>query len=344
MMTKKPKQPDLEVHHLATIIPEMSCDEYAVLRDSIRKDGVSERIALYQDKILDGRHRYRAAGEVGETCPTYVPELSNDDEARAFVIRMNFHRRHLTGKQKRNLVANFLLSHPKASDRTIGKLLGVDGKTVAAERAEMERRAEIPHHKSRSDSRGRNQPSGKPSKKPKQPTTPKPEPEIEPEPEQQVEPEQQIEPEQEIETAPMDQAPPEEAAAEPPAPGPSPEESADSAPVGSADSDPAPTQLSAALALLIVSTAGAKTWKGALDARGNGILAALRETIARNPNFGSKHVRDLAAVLKAAVGFIADDERAAVREAKARERRERKEAERAAKQAAEDSAECVAQD
>jgi ParB-like chromosome segregation protein Spo0J len=164
--------PELEVHHLAALIPEMSAEDYEVLRASIKQHGVTEAIALYQGKILDGRHRYRAAKEAGEICPHYVPELTNDDEARAFVIRMNYHRRHLTGTQKREAIANLLRANPKASDNAIAKMLGVHNETVASVRADP--RYGIRKEEKRTDTKGRKQPAKKPSKKSKQqPETPK---------------------------------------------------------------------------------------------------------------------------------------------------------------------------
>jgi hypothetical protein len=55
----------LEVHPLAELIPEASNEEYKALKESIRKNGIRERIWLFEEKILDGRHRHRAGVEVG---------------------------------------------------------------------------------------------------------------------------------------------------------------------------------------------------------------------------------------------------------------------------------------
>ena len=54
-----------EIHELAALIPEMSADEFRGLCDDIRTNGLIEPIVLYEDRVLDGRHRYRACIETG---------------------------------------------------------------------------------------------------------------------------------------------------------------------------------------------------------------------------------------------------------------------------------------
>jgi len=54
----------LETHDLAALMPPMGEDEYNGLVDSIQRQGLLVPITIYEGKILDGRHRYRAAKEV----------------------------------------------------------------------------------------------------------------------------------------------------------------------------------------------------------------------------------------------------------------------------------------
>jgi hypothetical protein len=77
----------------------------------------------------------------------------------AFVVSANITRRHLTAEQKRDLIAKLLKRQPETSDRQIGGMIKADNKTVAAVRAEMEGREEIPHVETRTDSKGRKQPA-----------------------------------------------------------------------------------------------------------------------------------------------------------------------------------------
>jgi hypothetical protein len=52
---------ELQYHHYANIFPLLDGDEDEALVDSIAKSGIREPIVLHEDKILDGRNRYRAA-------------------------------------------------------------------------------------------------------------------------------------------------------------------------------------------------------------------------------------------------------------------------------------------
>ena len=62
-----------------------------------------------------------------------------------YVLSRNVHRRHLTSEQKRQAIAAFIKADPTTSDRTVAKELGVDNKTAAKVRADLEAREEIPH-------------------------------------------------------------------------------------------------------------------------------------------------------------------------------------------------------
>ena len=93
------------------------------------------------------------------------------------MISKNIHRRHLNQEQKRELLAKLLKVDPSKSNRQVAKAAGVDHKTVAAVRAEVEGRGEIPHVETITDTQGREQPvkkcsTGKDGKRRKVPTKP----------------------------------------------------------------------------------------------------------------------------------------------------------------------------
>jgi N6-adenosine-specific RNA methylase IME4 len=89
-------------HRLAELIPLMSDEQYEALRADVAKQGLLEPIVLYENQVLDGRHRYRACIATG-TEPRF--QQYGGDDPVAFVISLNVHRRHLTATQK-GFIAN----------------------------------------------------------------------------------------------------------------------------------------------------------------------------------------------------------------------------------------------
>jgi hypothetical protein len=115
---------------------------------------------MFEDMILEGRNRYRACLKAGVE-PRFGEFKGDDAAATAFVISKNIHRRHLTAKQKHDVIARLLKERPEASDRSIAKLAKVSDKTVGAVRRAKEARAEIPNVEKRTDTQGRKQPAKK---------------------------------------------------------------------------------------------------------------------------------------------------------------------------------------
>lgn len=99
-----------ELHPLAELIPPMSEEEFSDLLADIRANGLRSPITLYEEKVLDGRHRLRACEELGISPPT---AHFDGDDPTAFVISMNLRRRNLTTGQ-RATAALALLDYEKA--------------------------------------------------------------------------------------------------------------------------------------------------------------------------------------------------------------------------------------
>ncbi len=77
-------------------------DTRSFAADVKAKGGLTDPfIWTYEDKILDGRHRYRACHELGIPC--MLKPYEGTDPA-GFVL-LNLHRRHLTDDQRATLVA-----------------------------------------------------------------------------------------------------------------------------------------------------------------------------------------------------------------------------------------------
>jgi ParB-like chromosome segregation protein Spo0J len=141
-------QDELRFHPLADIFPLMGGAEFDELVADIKANGLNEPIITHQGMILDGRNRYRACIAAG--CDLRLEIMAADgwiDDPAAYVISANIRRRHLTGEQKRDLIAKLVKAQPEKSDREIAKIAKVDHKTVGAARAEMEATGEIPQLK-----------------------------------------------------------------------------------------------------------------------------------------------------------------------------------------------------
>jgi ParB-like chromosome segregation protein Spo0J len=149
-----------KAHPAAELFPLMGKDELRTLADDIKKNGLASPIVRTKDGvILDGRNRL-AACEIAGVKPRF--EEYTDNDPVAFIVSANIHRRHLTSKQKGELVAKLLKLDPEKSDRQIGATAKVDHKTVRKERRKAEASGEIPHLKKTKGRDGRSRPATKP--------------------------------------------------------------------------------------------------------------------------------------------------------------------------------------
>ena len=87
----------MEFHEYAGIFPLLEGREFSELCADIKANGQREPIWIYEGKVLDGRNRFRACEAVG-----VVPRTAayTGDDALAFVISLNLHRRHMTESQR----------------------------------------------------------------------------------------------------------------------------------------------------------------------------------------------------------------------------------------------------
>jgi ParB-like chromosome segregation protein Spo0J len=91
---------ELTVHDAAMLMPEMPEEEYQELKESIRKNGQQDPIVILGDKIIDGRHRFRACRELGKKPLRKTMCGLGITDPYEYVIATNLHRRHLDAGQR----------------------------------------------------------------------------------------------------------------------------------------------------------------------------------------------------------------------------------------------------
>ena len=91
-----------EIHDYSLIFPAMPDDQFEVLVEDIRDNGCREPVVLFDGKVLDGRHRYKACVELGIE-PVFV-QYEGDDPL-GFAISHNLSRRHMNESQRAMVAA-----------------------------------------------------------------------------------------------------------------------------------------------------------------------------------------------------------------------------------------------
>ncbi|MHC4324090.1 MAG: ParB/RepB/Spo0J family partition protein [Planctomycetota bacterium] len=84
-------------HKIASIYPLLNEEQLSELAADIETNGLLEPIVIYENKILDGRNRYRACLKVNVDISTVQFKGTNPT---SYVISMNDKRRHLTPSQR----------------------------------------------------------------------------------------------------------------------------------------------------------------------------------------------------------------------------------------------------
>jgi ParB-like chromosome segregation protein Spo0J len=106
----------IDLHPLAhDLFPEMGQAEYDALVLDIQEHGLHDPIELFEDMVIDGRHRQRACNDAGVT-PRYATWNGTRAELLAYVVSKNTHRRHMTTVQRAFSAARGGCSHGGRGD------------------------------------------------------------------------------------------------------------------------------------------------------------------------------------------------------------------------------------
>src|SRR5262245_29603299 len=132
----------MKFHPLADIFPLIDGADFDELVADIKVHGLHEPIVVYEDKILDGRNRYRACEAAGIE-PTFT--VYQGDDPVSYVISLNLRRRHLDESQRAMVAAKLatlkLGDNQHSEGLPIGRsseLLNVGERTVARAREVQE--------------------------------------------------------------------------------------------------------------------------------------------------------------------------------------------------------------
>lgn len=92
---------DLEIHELANLTPSMKTEEFNALKNDMKLNGQLEPLVMYRNKVIDGRHRTKAAKELGWNTLKVKAIESNlpIEDVRSIILRYE-NRRHQTPTQK----------------------------------------------------------------------------------------------------------------------------------------------------------------------------------------------------------------------------------------------------
>jgi N6-adenosine-specific RNA methylase IME4 len=123
---------DYEFHEAANIFPMMEGQGYKDLVSDIAANGLQMPIVLHEEKILDGRNRYRACLELG-LLPEFV--YYEGDNPFSYVVSLNLKRRHLDESQRAMIAAK--LANLKKSDNQFTMVASIDATITQEQAAEL---------------------------------------------------------------------------------------------------------------------------------------------------------------------------------------------------------------
>lgn len=112
----------MKFHPISELLPSMSDAELSNLTSDIKEHGLHHPIVVYEGKILDGRHRFKACAASG-VAPMFIEFNGDDAGAVAIVTSANLARRQLTKSQLALAGAKLKAWHAvRAKERALNNL------------------------------------------------------------------------------------------------------------------------------------------------------------------------------------------------------------------------------
>jgi N6-adenosine-specific RNA methylase IME4 len=135
----------IEFHPIANVFPLIEGAEFKALVEDIREHGIIEPVWLYQNRILDGRNRYRAylaAFPGTDEDPPHREYLGG--KPVEFVVSLNLKRRHLDTSQRAMVAARLAnLKDGQRADLVEGTSIEGASTLLNVGRASVERAREV---------------------------------------------------------------------------------------------------------------------------------------------------------------------------------------------------------
>jgi hypothetical protein len=158
------------------LLDPLSEQQYADLKEDIAERGILQPVIVDEfGDVIDGHHRKQIAEELGEDYPTHqLPSGRSETQKLDDSVALNLMGRHQSRDQKRETIKRYLRRLPNVSGQHLGRVVGVDHKTVDRIRDGLIASGEIPQSPDRVGSDGRTY-AYKPKAKPSTPPRPDPE-------------------------------------------------------------------------------------------------------------------------------------------------------------------------
>jgi len=119
MKTRKIDPKVLKLHPLSHLIPDMRNNEWRDFYADIVMRGIKVPLEVLADgTVVDGRHRLRAAIELGMKQVPIVDAPLNGDSPEAYMLKAAILRRHLTDDQRSIIAARWKEENKKQGKRT----------------------------------------------------------------------------------------------------------------------------------------------------------------------------------------------------------------------------------